>query len=113
MSLRNDDYLIYLFERMYTETEMALGTIVRADPEDMEAPDDSYHENGAVIAKEAGLIYGGWWKDMNAWFFHDPVTKSTIIARDLETAITKKKALRDAYYKNHDKNGKRIAVAVN
>lgn len=88
----NKDYLIYLIEKVYNET----GTLIyqKTDEEQDENKTTPEQEMiGRKIADDAGLEYMGWWKDLNAFWFNDPVTHSTIIAKDSGEAIHKKEKL--------------------
>jgi len=100
--LSSKEYLIYLFERICSETGVPLvGEITPAEID--EPPTKEHTIRGKIIADKAGLEYGGWWKDLNAWWFNEPITHSTIVARNVGEAILKKDKLLIAYELKHPK----------
>jgi len=99
LKMSSNKYLEYLFERMYTETSIPLGKIIPADEQNLPVGIDP--EEGKRIAKIVGLIYGGWWEGLDKWYFHEPKTKSTIVAGDIEEAREKKQKTLDAYFDKH------------
>ena len=88
--MQSNNYLIYLIEKAYNET----GTLIyqRTAEEEAEnaSPSKEHELMGQKIADESGLEYKGWWNDLNAWWFNDPITHSTIIAKSVEEAKHKK-----------------------